>query len=376
VSRNSTGTAITGWGVWHPDTVLHNDELVVAFNEYVHRENAKHAGEIAAGTRQPLKESGSEWIVKASGIKCRYVEDKTGLLDPDRMCPNIKDRPEDQLSIQAEYSVNAAKIALAQAGRTGEDIDVVVLGASNLQRLYPSIAIEVQDAIGARGYGLDISLGCSAATGATIQAHQAIQTGSARCALVVIPELTTGHMNWRERDSHFIFGDASVAFVVEPSDRARPGSWEIISSRMMSKWSNNIRNNAGYLDRCDPETQFDINKLFHQNGRRVFKDVVPLAAKFITDHIASHGLTPAQVSRYWLHQANQKLNELVAEYVLGRPATREEAPIILDEYGNTASAGSLIAFSHHNGDLPSGSYGILSSFGAGYSLASLLLQKT
>jgi beta-ketodecanoyl-[acyl-carrier-protein] synthase len=182
-------------------------------------------------------------------------------------------------------------------------------------------------------------------------------------------------MNWRERDSHFIFGDASVAFVVEPCDRAKPGSWEILSSRMMSKWSSNIRNNAGYLDRCDPSTQLSIDKLFHQNGRRVFKDVVPLAAKFITEHLQTHNLAPAQIGRYWLHQANQKLNELVAEYVLGRPATRIEAPIILDEYGNTASAGSLIAFSHYNADLPAGTYGILSSFGAGYSLASLLLQR-
>jgi beta-ketodecanoyl-[acyl-carrier-protein] synthase len=375
VSRTTTGTAITGWGVWHPDTILTNDELVVAFNEFVRRDNAKHADEIAAGTREPLKDSGSDWIVKASGIKQRYVEDKTGLTDPERMCPNIKDRPEDQLSIQAEYAVNAAKLALAQAGRTGEDVDLVVLGASNLQRLYPAIAIEVQDAIGARGYGFDVSIGCSAATGATIMAQQALQTGSARCALVVIPELTTGHMNWRERDSHFIFGDASVAFVVEPCDRAKPGSWEILSSRMMSKWSSNIRNNAGYLDRCDPSTQLSIDKLFHQNGRRVFKDVVPLAAKFITEHLQTHNLAPAQIGRYWLHQANQKLNELVAEYVLGRPATRVEAPIILDEYGNTASAGSLIAFSLHNEDLPSGSYGVMCSFGAGYSLGALMLHR-
>jgi beta-ketodecanoyl-[acyl-carrier-protein] synthase len=375
VSRTTTGTAITGWGVWHPDNILTNDELVVAFNEFVRRDNAKHAGEIAAGTREPLKDSGSDWIVKASGIKQRYVEDKTGLTDPERMCPNIKDRPEDQLSIQAEYAVNAAKLALEQAGRAGEDVDLVVLGASNLQRLYPAIAIEVQDAIGARGYAFDVSIGCSAATGATIMAQQALQTGSSRCALVVIPELTTGHMNWRERDSHFIFGDASVAFVVEPRERAKPGSWEIVSSRMMSKWSSNIRNNAGYLDRCDPETQFAVDKLFHQNGRRVFKDVVPLAAKFITEHLQAHNLAPAQIGRYWLHQANQKLNELVAEYVLGHPATRTLAPIILDEYGNTASAGSLIAFSHYNADLPVGAYGILSSFGAGYSLASLLLQR-
>jgi beta-ketodecanoyl-[acyl-carrier-protein] synthase len=117
-------------------------------------------------------------------------------------------------------------------------------------------------------------------------------------------------MNWRERDSHFIFGDAGVSLVVEPVDRAKPGSWEILSTRMLSKWSATaIRNNAGYLDRCDPSTQFSDSKLFHQQGRRVFKDVVPMASKFITEHLEAHGLTAGQIARYWLHQANQKLNE-------------------------------------------------------------------
>ncbi len=375
--RISTGTAITGHGVWHPDNVLSNDELVVAFNEFVRRENAKHAGEIAAGTRAPLKESSSEFIVKASGIKNRYVADKTGLLDPERMCPNLPDRPEEALSYQAEYSVNAAKKALARAGRSGEEIDLVVLGASNLQRLYPAIAIEVQEAIGARGWALDMSLGCSAATGATIVASQAIQAGTARCALVVVPELTTGHMNWRDRDSHFIFGDASVSLVVEKVENIKaPGAWEILSTRMLSKWSATaIRNNYGYLDRCDPTTKDNDSKLFHQQGRRVFKDVVPLASKFILEHLEHHGLAPAQINRYWLHQANQKLNDLVAERVLGREATVKESPIILDEFGNTASAGSLIAFSRHNEDLAAGSYGVMCSFGAGYSLGSLMLQR-
>ncbi|HEY4239440.1 MAG TPA: beta-ketoacyl-ACP synthase III [Kofleriaceae bacterium] len=367
--RQSTGTSITGWGLWHPDTVLENEELCVAFNEFVRRENAKHPD------RPPLKESSPEFIIKGSGIIRRYVHDKTGLLDPERMCPNIPDRPESEISVQAEYAVNAAKRALEVAGRAGEDVDLVVLGASNLQRLYPAIAIEVQDALGAHGYGFDISLGCSAATGATQLAQQAVRLGQAQCALVVVPELTTAHMNWRERDSHFIFGDAGVALVVEPTARAKPGSWEILSTRMMSKWSNNIRNNLGYLTRCDPSTAESEDKLFHQKGRMVFKDVVPLAAKFISDHVASHDLTPDQIGRYWLHQANSNMNELIAKRILGRPATREESPIILDEFGNTASAGSLIAFTRHNEDLPAGAYGMMASFGAGYSLGSLLLQK-
>jgi beta-ketodecanoyl-[acyl-carrier-protein] synthase len=368
--RTTTGTAITGHGVWHPESILTNDDLVVAFNEYVRKHNE------ANPDGAQLKPSSSEFILKASGIKNRYVQDLTGLLDPDRMCPNIPDRPHDQLSMQAEYAVNAAKVALAKAGKTGEDVDLVVLGASNLQRLYPAISIEVQEAMGARGWGLDMSLGCSAATGATIVASQAIQAGTATCALVVVPELTTPHMNWRERDSHFIFGDASVALVVEKVDVAKPGAWEILSTRMLSKWNATaIRNNYGYLDRCDPSTKDNDTKLFHQQGRRVFKDVVPLASKFISEHLESHGVKPDQVGRYWLHQANQKLNEVVAEWVLGHPATREQAPIILDEFGNTASAGSLIAFSRHSDDLAAGTYGIMTSFGAGYSLGSLMLQR-
>jgi 3-oxoacyl-[acyl-carrier-protein] synthase III len=254
--RTTTGTSITGHGVWHPDNILENDELCVAFNEFVRRENAKHAAEIAAGTRQPLKTSSPEFIIKASGIIRRSVHDKTGLLDPERMCPNIPERPEDQLSVQAEYSVNAAKQALAVAGRSGEDVDLVVLGASNLQRLYPAIAIEVQNAIGARGYGSRYLARLLGRDGATQLASQAVRLGQAQCALVVAPELTTGHMNWRERDSHFIFGDASVALVVEKAETAKAGAWEILSTRMLSKWNATaIRNNYGYLDRCDPGTR-------------------------------------------------------------------------------------------------------------------------
>jgi len=371
----TTGTAITGTGVWHPDNVITNAELCDAFNVFVRRENERNAARIAAGELEPLRESTPEFIEKASGIKQRYVQDRTGLLDPDRLCPNIPDRSEDQLSYQAEYAVRAAERALAAAGRVGEDVDLVILTASNLQRPYPAIAIEVQDALGAHGYGFDTMVGCSSATFSVQLATEAVRLGNASCALVVVPELTTGHMNWKDRDSHFIFGDASVAAVIEPAAKARPGAWEILSTRAMSKYSSNIRNNGGYLDRCDPDHEHADDKLFHQQGRRVFKDVVPMASRFIADHLEANGLTTDRISRYWLHQANQNMNELVAKFLLGRQASREEAPIILSEFGNTASAGSLIAFSLHSDDLPTGSYGVMSSFGAGYSLGSLLVRR-
>jgi beta-ketodecanoyl-[acyl-carrier-protein] synthase len=367
--------AITGSGVWHPPDVITNDELCAAFNEFVRRDNARNAAAIAAGEKTALSESSGEFIHKASGIKQRYVADKTGLLDPERMCPNIPDRPDEELSIQAEYAVNAARPALAAAGKAGEDVDMILLAASSLQRQYPAMGMEVQGALGARGFAYDLSVGCSSATFPVQIACDALRSGNATCALLVNPELTTGHMNWRDRDSHFIFGDASTALVIEPVERARPGAFEILGTRLWSRFSNAIRNNHGYLNRCDPSTQFAPDKLFYQQGRKVFKDIVPVASQFILDHLSSLDIEPQQVARYWLHQANAKLNELVAKRVLGRDATRQEAPLILDEYANTASAGSIIAFHTHHRDLPPGAIGVLCSFGAGYSIGSCIVRR-
>jgi beta-ketodecanoyl-[acyl-carrier-protein] synthase len=107
----------------------------------------------------------------------------------------------------------------------------------------------------------------------------------------------------------------------------------------------------------------------------VFKDVCPLAAEHIREHLATHDLEPDNLSRWWLHQANINMNTLISRRLLGREATLDEAPIVLDRYANTASAGSVIAFNLYNEDLNSGDYGILCSFGAGYSIGSLLVQK-
>ena len=372
----STGTAITGSGVWTPSNVVSNDELCAAFNEFVRHDNARHADAIASGAREPLRESTPEFVLKASGIKHRHVHDRDGLLDPARLCPSVPDRPGDQLSVQGEYALHAAERALAAAGRSGADVDLIIVTASALQRPYPATAIEVQDALGAGGFAYDTSVGCSSATFSIQVASEALRCGSASCALVIAPELMTGQTNFRDRDSHFLFGDASAAVVIEPLERARPGAFEIVSTRAMSKYSTNIRNNAGFLNRWDPANQFADDKLFHQQGRRVFKDVVPLAARFIGDHVAANGLDPARIHRYWLHQANRNMNDLIAHRLLGREPSFLEAPLILDDHGNTAAAGAIIAFSKYHDDLPTGAVGVIATFGAGYSLGSVLLRRT
>ncbi|MCP4443991.1 MAG: beta-ketoacyl-ACP synthase III [Myxococcales bacterium] len=368
--------AITGSGVSVPDFTITNEELCVAFNQYVRLFNEENAAAIEAGDVTELRESTADFIENASGMKQRYVVNKSGIMDPKIMRPVIHQRPNTELCHQAELSVKACEQALAQAGRVGEDVDMVLLATSNMQRAYPAVAMEVQHALGARGFAYDMNVACSSGTFAIQAAADAVRAGSARCAIVVVPEIMSGHLNWRDRDSHFIFGDGCAAFIIERLEESNSENlWEIRGTRALTQYSHNIRNNGSYLGRCEPERRDEADKLFTQQGRKVFKDIVPLAANFIKDHMTSLDLSPETVSRYWLHQANANMNRLIARRVVGRDTTPQEAPTILDRYANTAGAGSMIAFHLHNEDMEKGASGVLCSFGAGYSIGSVILRR-
>ena len=370
------GLVLSGSGVFTPAQSISNDELVASFNEFVRHFNVTHARAIESGSVAPLQESSSDFIVKASGIRNRYVLDRTGILDPEIMCPRLPERPNEQLSVMAEMAVGAARDALADAERKPADIDGVIVSCANLQRAYPAMAIEVQGALGITGFGFDMNVGCSSATYAIQVASGLIDTGGARAILVCNPEILTAHVNFRDRDSHFIFGDAASAFIVERKDGARgANSWEIVSTKLKSQFSNNIRNNFGFLNRTWPDGVGTRDKLFVQNGRKVFKEVVPLVSAFVREHLAENGLSSAALKRMWLHQANINMNQLIAHKVLGREATDEEAPTILDQYANTSSAGAMIAFNKRSADLSPGDHALLCTFGAGYSAGSVILRK-
>lgn len=367
---------ISGTGLFTPPNQITNDELVAAFNTYVARFNAANAGAIERGEVEALQPSSTEFILKASGIANRYVMDKTGIIDPEIMAPRIPERPNSEISILAEMAVAAAREALAQAGRAPEDIDCVLCAASNMQRAYPAMACEIQDALGIQGFGFDMNVACSSATFAIQAAADMIRAGNARAALVVNPEICSGHLNFRDRDSHFIFGDAATAIVLERAERVEPGQgFEILGTRLHTQFSNNIRNNFGFLNRCAPEGVGAPDKLFVQEGRKVFREVVPAVADLITTHLADMGIAPDAIKRLWLHQANLNMNVLVGKKVLGRDPSPQEAPTILDEYANTSSAGSIIAFHKNKADFAAGDLGLICSFGAGYSIGNVVLRK-
>jgi beta-ketodecanoyl-[acyl-carrier-protein] synthase len=279
----------------------------------------------------------------------------------------------------AEIAVEAAQQALTQAGKTGADVDAVLCAAANMQRAYPAMAIEIQQALGAGGYGFDMNVACSSATFALEQAVNAVRAGTSRCVLVVNPEITSAHLEWKDRDCHFIFGDVCTALIVERADTATAAeTWEVLGTKLATQFSSNIRNNFGFLNRAEDSDPLARDKTFRQEGRKVFKEVVPLAAAHIEQHLAALGLTPLQVKRFWLHQANLGMNQLVIKKLLGAEhaeAGSDVAPLILDEYANTASAGSIIAFHAHRQGLSAGDLGVVCSFGAGYSIGSVIVRK-
>lgn len=371
-----TRIVISGTGLYTPRNSISNEELVESFNSWVEQYNSEHAEAITSGELEAMQPSSTGFIEKASGIKARYVIDKDGILNPQRMVPHIPDRPNEESSVQCEMGVLAARQALKMAGKDASDIDAVLVACSNMQRAYPAMAVELQDALGIDGFGYDMNVACSSATFGIQAARDSILSGSARCVLVVNPEICSGHLNFRDRDAHFIFGDVCTAILVESADTATSGEqYEILGSRLQTKFSNNIRNNFGFLNRGDESGVGKTDKLFVQNGRKVFKEVCPMVAEQISSHLESLDIPPTGLKRMWLHQANLSMNQLISKRVLGREATADEAPTILDEYANTSSAGSVIAFHRYREDFQSGDIGMLCSFGAGYSIGSIILQR-
>ena len=372
----TASAVITGSGLFTPAESISNEELVASFNAWVDLYNADNSEAIAAGELEAKTHSSADFIEKASGIKSRYVINKAGILDPERMVPEIPERHNDEPSVMCEIACRAAEQAMDEAGVGASDLDAVIVAASNMQRAYPAMAIEVQSALGASGFAFDMNVACSSATFGIQQASDAVKSGSAAHVLVVNPEICTGHLNFRDRDSHFIFGDVATAVVVESDATAAIGAgWDILDTRLQTLFSNNIRNNFGFLNRADERGIGQTDKLFIQEGRKVFKEVWPAVAEQITSQLADMYIAADDLKRIWLHQANQNMNDLIARKVFGREPSEKESPTILDEYANTSSAGSIIAFNKHSADLTSGDLAVLCSFGAGYSIGSIVLRR-
>ena len=368
---------ITGCGTFIPSEVIDNETLVKAYNTHVEEYNREFSAEIAAGDRTALKTSSADFIKNASGIEERHVMEAGGIIDPKRLRPNLGDRNPDELSYQAEMGLAAAKNALDQAKKSTSDVGMLISACSNYERPYPSLAIEVQKALGIDGFAFDMNVACSSVPFAIRLAYNSLLTQpELPGVLIVSPEFYTGHLNFRDRDSHFIFGDAAGALYLERSETSKSSNaFSVKNIQLQTHFSNNIRNDGGFLrqavNRTDP---WHPRNLFSQQGRAVFREIVPLVSEMILNQLDEEGIRRSSLKRVWLHQANSKMNLLLAKKILEREPSHAELPLVLKNYGNTGAAGVVLAFSESQ-NLDPGSWGVFCAFGAGYSAGSVLLQK-
>jgi len=368
---------ISGTGLFTPSESISNAELVDSYNKFVDEHNNEHQKKIESGSIQPLEKSSVEFIEKASGVKSRFVQNKSGILDTSFMRPKLRERNEEELSNLAEMGIAAAKEAVENSGINVSDLGAVIVACSNLERPYPAIAIEIQNALGIKGFAFDMNVACSSATFGIQTIYDMIKSGSMKSALMINPEICSGHLNFRDRDCHFIFGDVATAVVLERIEEGnqKSNSYEIVGTKLLTEFSNNIRSNYGFLNTSSPDGVGKSDKLFHQNGRKVFKEVVPKVSSLIKDHLEEYKIPVENIKGMYLHQANENMNKLISKYVLGYEAERDLAPVVLDKYANTSSAGSIIAFHKYNQSLNKDDLAIICSFGAGYSVGNVIVKK-
>ena len=368
---------ISGTGLFTPKESISNEELVSSFNKFVDEYNESNKESIQKGEVSALEKSNADFIEKASGVKSRYVQNKSGILDTSFMKPKLRERSENELSNLAEIGSIAARDAISNAKIDPDNIDAVIVACSNLERPYPAIAIEIQNELGIKGFAYDMNVACSSATFGIQNIYDMIKSGSIRSAVMINPEMCSGHLNFKDRDCHFIFGDVATAVVLEEfkEEQISENCYEVLGTKLLTEFSNNIRNNYGFLNNSSPEGIGKADKLFHQNGRKVFKEVVPKVANLIKDHLESHSIDINNIKGMYLHQANESMNKLISKYLLGSEADQSLAPIVLDEYANTSSAGSIIAFHKNNENLSKNDLAIICSFGAGYSIGNVIVKK-
>ena len=263
---------------------------------------------------------------------------------------------------------------MKNANVTSSDIDAVILGTSHAARNYPSVAIEIQNELGISGYAYDMLVGCSSTTFAINNAVSDISSGLADTVLVINPEISTPFVNYTKRDIHFIFGDGCVATIVSKNNTSN-NSFKVIDRKLITKFSNNIRSDWSYLARAATDKKSHEDLLFYQNGNSVFKEVCPMVAEFINNQLKENNLESTDIKKFWLHQANARMINLIVSKIIGtNDFDTSLAPLPIEKFGNLASAGSMFAFNLHN-DLESGEKGLICSFGAGYSVCSIIVEK-
>ncbi len=314
------------------------------------------------------------FIEERVGIRTRRVVDRDAI---------VARTPHAGRQVASDLGALAARRALDARGLSPRDIDVLLCGTSTPDRLFPSTAVEVQAKLrSTNGWACDVPAACASFAFALLQAHALITSGQAHRVLVLSAEYFTCGVDYEDPTGSYFWGDGAAAALVEASSHTDgfPG-YGLLASVGRTQPSQSIRTGMGgtiphiagaHWGAVPTKPGDDAYPYFWQDGPRVYREVAPLVSEAIRDLLQAAGQEPHALQALFLHQANAIMIDGIVKRLFGTRAPDTSIPRNYEEYGNTSSAGVGIALA----DAPrpeAGSLACLCGFGAGYSLAALLL---
>lgn len=332
-SQAFCASSIIGTGSYMPEKVLTNDDL------------------------SKIVDTSDEWITTRTGIRERRIA------------------AEGQAT--SDMAAEAARRALADAGVTPEEVNLIVVATVTPDMFFPSTACFVQKKIGAsNAVCFDISAACSGFLYALQVARHFINTGNRTTALVIGAEKLSSLINWQDRNTCVLFGDGAGAVVIRRAEEGEDAPGRVLSTVMGS--DGNLADllkvpGGGSACPITAENALSRPNTIHMEGRETFKHAVTRMCQASEQALEMAGLKKEDITLIIPHQANLRIIQAIADR-LGLP--HDKAFINLDKYGNTSAATIPVALDEANraGRLKRGDILLLVAFGGGFTWASSVVR--
>jgi 3-oxoacyl-[acyl-carrier-protein] synthase-3 len=303
---------------------------------------------------EKLVDTSDEWILQRTGIRERHI-----------VGPGVA---------TSDLAKEAAVGALAQAGISAVDLELIVVGTTTPDTIFPSTACRLQEKIGAtRAWGFDLGAACSGFTYALTTAAQMISTGAHDYALVVGADVMSSIIDYSDRTTCVLFGDGAGAVVVSPADGDGLGIIDFAHEIDGSGGPALCMPAGGSLQPATRETVEGRLHYVHQDGQTVFKFAVRKTEEICRRLLDRNGLRPNDIDLFVSHQANRRIVTSAADRLGLAP---EKVVINIERYGNTTAATIPLALSDAvaDGRLKKGDLVLLTSVGAGFTVGSILMR--
>ena len=295
-------------------------------------------------------DTSDEWIVQRTGIRQRYIAGEG--------------------ETTASLGEAAARAALANAGLTADDLDLIILATSTPDNTFPATAVNIQNRLGmAHGAAFDLQAVCTGFIYAMTTADMYIRGGMAKRVLVIGAETFSRLLDWNDRTTCVLFGDGAGAVILEATEQ--PGT-----NQDRGILSTHLRSDGAHKDKLyvdgGPSTTQTVGHL-HMEGREVFKYAVGMITGVVTDAFAATGLTADDLDWLVPHQANRRIIDGSAKKL---DIPLEKVVVTVDQHGNTSAASIPLALSvaASDGRIKPGNVVMLEAMGGGFTWGSVLLR--